>query len=581
MSCPPASIDRFQRRSGVVLLLGPVVLLLILGGRLVYINTTLRDHLLGVAERQQRGASTIPSRRGMVLDVRGRVIAATEQRPDVFADPGRIVDIDEFAKKLSPRVNLPAAGIAAKIRLRPDSRFVVIASGVDDITAEAVRAMRDPAVNLDEHSVRTYPLGESIAHVLGWVGRDGTGLEGIEAAFDSHLRGKDGRRATIRDARRRALRSSDEVMIPPSDGGHVVLTIDAEIQRIAEQALASSVTRVEAENGLAIVMSPRSGEILAMACYPTFDANDPGSVPTDVRRNRAVTDPVEPGSTFKPFIVCGALDGSYISANEQFDCHMGTRTIGRRTITDVKPHGMMDVKGIITHSSNIGMSMISDRMGNPALYNTIRRFGFGAKAGIECPGEAEGRVFPLKRWSKLSTASVAMGYEVLVSPLQLINGFSTIINDGVMLRPRIVKQLLDPGGEPVMGLESAQIVGPVVSSRIARYVTNELLVSVVENGSGRGAKLEHYRVLGKTGTTKLTYKDRGEYEPGAYLGTFVGAAPAERPVLVAMVMIRRPNPRLAYYGSAVAAPAVGEILGQALPYLGVPSDNAGLAAAAP
>src|SRR3990172_3294597 len=486
MSSPPASIDQFQRRSGVVLLSCSIVILLGLGGRLVYINTTLRDRLLSVAERQQRGGSTMPARRGMVLDARGRVVAATEQHPDVFVDPSRVGDIDECANRLSPRVNIPAAKIAAKIRRRPESRFVVIASGVDDITAEAVRAMRDPAVSLDERSVRAYPLGDSIAHVLGWVGRDGAGLEGIEAAFDSHFRGKDGWRGTIRDARRRALRPSDEELIPPSDGGHVVLTIDAEIQRIAEQALAESVKRVEAENGLAIVMSPRTGEILAMACYPTFDPNDPGSVPTDLRRNRAVTDPVEPGSTFKPFIVCGALEGSHISATELIDCHMGTRTNGNRTITDVKPHGIMDVKGIITHSSNIGMSMIADRMGNPALHNTIRRFGFGTKTGIECPGEADGVVYSLKKWSKLSTASVGMGYEVLVTPLQLITGFATIINDGVMLRPRIVKRLLGPRGETVNDLDSPQVVGRVVSSKIARYVAGELLVSVVENGSGRG-----------------------------------------------------------------------------------------------
>ncbi|MEK7731438.1 MAG: hypothetical protein AAB363_06230, partial [Planctomycetota bacterium] len=256
MPSPPPSIDQFQRRAGVVLLLCSAFLLLGLGGRLVYINTTLRDRLLGIAERQQRGGSTIPARRGMVLDVRGRVVAATEQHPDVFVDPARVEDIDEFANRLSPRVNMPAAQIAEKIRRRPQSRFVVIASGVDDITAEAVRAMHDPAVNLDERSVRAYPLGESIAHVLGWVGRDGTGLEGIEAAFDSHLRGKDGWRGTIRDARRRALRTSDEEIIPPSDGGHVVLTIDAEIQRIVEEALSESVKRVEAESGIAIVMSP-------------------------------------------------------------------------------------------------------------------------------------------------------------------------------------------------------------------------------------------------------------------------------------------------------------------------------------
>ncbi len=577
----PAAIDQFQRRSGVVFLVCASVLLLVLGGRLVYINTTLRDRLLGIAERQQRGGSTVPARRGMILDARGRVVAATEQRPDVFVDPTLVKDIEDFADRLSPRVNISAGKIAELIRRRPESRFVVIASRVDEITAEAVRGMRDPAVNLDEHPVRTYPLGESISHVLGWVGRDGCGLEGIEAAFDGHLRGKDGWTGTIRDARRRALGPSDEEASPPIDGGHVVLTIDAEIQRIAEHALAESVKRVEAESGIAIVMSPQTGDILAMACYPTFDLNDPGSALVEVRRNRAVTDPVEPGSTFKPFIICGALEGSHVSTSELINCHMGERRIGRRTITDVKPHGMLDVKGIITHSSNIGMSMIADRMGNSALNNTIRGFRFGTRSGIECPGEAGGLVRSLKSWTRESTASVGMGYEVLVTPLQLINGFAAILNDGVMLKPRIVKWLLGPDGEVVDGSESPQIVGRVVSSPIARYVANDLLVSVVENGSGKGAKLEHYRVLGKTGTAKLMYKGGKTYEPGAYLGTFVGAAPVDCPALLAIVMIRRPNPRVAYYGSAVAAPVVGEILRHALPYLGVPPDNDPVAAAVP
>ncbi len=581
MSSAAPSVDRFQKRAGAVLLSVAMILLLGLGGRVVYINTVLRDRLNGIAERQQQGGSVIAARRGMILDSRGRVVAATERRPDVFVDPARLENVDEFVRKLSPRVNMPAAEIAEKIRRRPQSRFIIIASGVDDITAEAVRALRDPAVDLYERSVRSYPLADSTAHVLGWVGSDGAGLEGIESALEGHLRGKDGWRGTIRDARRRALRRSDEELIPPTDGGHVVLTIDSEIQRIAERALAESVEKVEAENGIAIVMSPQTGEILAMACYPTFDPGEPASVATEVRRNRAVTDPVEPGSTFKPFILCGALEGSHISTTELIDCHMGTRTIGSRTITDVKPHGMMDVKGIITHSSNIGMSMIADRMGNAVLHDTMRRFRFGTKTGVECPGEADGRVYPLKRWSKLSTASVGMGYEVMVTPLQLINGFAAIINDGVMLRPRIVKRTLGAGGEVLQEFGSPQVVARVVSSEVARYVAGELLVSVVENGSGRGAKLEHYSVLGKTGTAKLTYKDRKEYEPGAYLGTFVGAAPADRPALVAMVMIRRPNPKLAYYGSAVAAPAVGEILGQALPYLGVPSDKDNLAAATP
>ncbi len=565
--------DRYQRRCGVVLLSGAMLLLLGLGGRLVHIHAELSDRLLDIAETQQQSESVIAARRGLILDARGRVIAATEHMPDVFVDPGRVADVDALARELSPRVNLPAAKIAEKIRRRPGSRYAVIESRVDAITAGAVREMKHPAVGLSEGPVRNYPLGESMAHVLGWVGRDGGGLEGIELGFDSHLRGKDGKRGTIRDARRRAMRRDEESLVPPLDGGHVVLTLDAEIQRITETALAQSVERVEAENGLAIVMSPRTGAILAMACYPGFDPNDVNASPPDRRRNRTITDPVEPGSTFKPVIVCGALEGGYINTTQLIDCHMGTRAIGSRIITDVSPRGMLDIKGIVTHSSNIGMSMVAERMGNPALHATIKRFYFGQKTGIEAPGEAPGLLYPLRKWNKMSTASVAMGYEILVTPLQLITAFAAIMNDGVMVKPRVVGKLLNSRGDVVRDLDSAQIVGPVVAPDVARYVANELLVSVVENGSGRGAKLDHYRVMGKTGTAKLRYRDKPLYEPGAYQGAFVGAAPLGRPELVALVMLRRPNPKIAYYGSAVAAPVVGEILGQALPYLGVPPNR--------
>ncbi len=567
-------VDRYQRRCGVFLLCGVMVVLLGLGGRLVHIHAVLRDRLLAIAENQRESESVIAARRGLILDARGRVVAATEQMPDVFVDPARVEDVDAVARELSPRVNLPAAKIAERIRARPGSQFVVIESQVDAITAEAVRAMKRPGLGLSERPVRTYPLVESMAHVLGWVGRDGGGLEGIELGFDAHLRGKDGKRSTIRDARRRALRRDDDKLVPPTDGGHVVLTLDAEIQRVTETALAQSVERVEAEDGLAIVMSPQSGEILAMACYPSFDPNDVGAAPPERRRNRAITDPVEPGSTFKPVIVCGALEGSFINTAQLIDCHMGTRSIGSRIITDVSPRGMLDIKGIVTHSSNIGMSLVAERMGNPALYSTIKRFHFGSRTGIDCPGEAAGMVFPLKNWNRMSTASVAMGYEILVTPLQLLTAFAAIINDGVMVKPRVVKALLGPTGEVVRDFQSVQPIGRVVDPQVARYVANELLVSVVEHGSGRGAKLDHYRVMGKTGTAKLLGRESRLYEQGAYQGAFVGAAPVGRPELVVLVMIRRPNPKIAYYGSAVAAPVAGEILGQALPYLGVPADDA-------
>jgi cell division protein FtsI (penicillin-binding protein 3) len=578
---PRAKRDRpIRRRSAAVLLVAVMALLLGLGGRLVYINVELRDRLLTIAERQRRSSTVVPARRGMILDRRGRVVAATEYLPDVFVDPARIGDIDELAALLGPPLNLPADRVKQKILARPGSQYVVLATRVDDIAAKAVRALNHVAVGLDEHPVRTYPLGESMAHVLGWVGSEGTGMDGIELAFDQHLRGKDGRRGTIRDARRRGIMPSDESPIPPVDGGHVVLTADAEIQRITEVALARGVDSVKAQSGVAVVMSPATGAVLAMACYPSFDPVNAARTPPKIRRNQAVTDPTEPGSTFKPFIVCKALEGSYVSTTELIDCHMGRHHFGSREIVDAHPYGMLDLKGILTHSSNIGMVTIAERMGNPALYEIVRRFGFGEKTGIDFPGESDGVVRPLRKWGRLTTQSVAIGYEISVTPLQLVTAFSAIANDGILLRPRLVHQLLGPDGLVVRENENPVVVGRAVPSNIARRMSHEFLASVVEDGSGKAAKLEGYRVLGKTGTAKLPFENRKGYETGAYMGAFMGAAPLRErgaPELAVVVMIRRPDPTLGYYGGAISAPVVGEILQHSLAYLEVPPDDESVA----
>jgi cell division protein FtsI (penicillin-binding protein 3) len=297
-----------------------------------------------------------------------------------------------------------------------------------------------------------------------------------------------------------------------------------------------------------------------------------------------VTDPTEPGSTFKPFIACGALEGGFVNTTEKINCRMGRHYFGRRLVTDTSPHGMMDLKGIITFSSNIGMGTVAERMGNEVLNDTIRRFGFGASTGVDYPGESAGLVYPLRKWTSYSATSVAMGYELAVTPLQLATALSAIVNDGVLLKPRLVKRILGPGGETLESYDTPEIVRRAVPSEIARYVSQELLVSVVQDGSGHRAQLDDYGVLGKTGTAKLPFRDRKGYEPGAYLATFMGAAPSSRPEVVAVVMIRRPDPRLGYYGSAASAPAVRDILKGTLAYLGVPPDkpvDARIAAATP
>jgi cell division protein FtsI (penicillin-binding protein 3) len=306
-----------------------------------------------------------------------------------------------------------------------------------------------------------------------------------------------------------------------------------------------------------------------MAVVPGFDPNDPGSGEPGARRNRAVTDPTEPGSAFKPIIACGALDGGFVSLTEKIDCHNGVHYFGRRRVTDTSPQGMLNLTGVLIHSSNIGMGTIAQRMGNDVLYQTVRRFGFGDPTGVELPGEDAGLVRPVHRWTSYSTNAVAIGYELAVTPLQLITAFSAIVNDGVMLEPRLVRRLLSADGDVVGEFTGPEPVRRVVSIDAARYMVNDALVVVVEQGSARHHVSSPYRILGKTGTAKLPFADRRGYEPGAYVSTFLGAAPAPDPEITVLVMIRRPDPARGYYGSAVAAPAAGRIITGTLAYMGV------------
>ncbi len=571
MHTSPSS--RWQRNAGTFLL---AVTFLAFGGllaRLVHISTICRADLLAVAKRQQESRSVVPSRRGSILDRRGRVLATTRFLPDVFVDAKVVTDVEAFAAELGARMNIAAKRIVERIQARPNARYLVIAKRVDPVTAAAVSDMEQRGAGISRRAARVYPMGKSLAHVLGFVGADGHGLEGVELALETHLAGRDGRIESIRDAKRRALWHGEHAGRPPVDGGNLVLTVDAEVQRVTEAALKQQVTEFEAQSGVAIVMEPASGDILAMACYPGFDPAEPGSVPAGTRRNRAITDPIEPGSTFKPFIASGALEHNIVTLTEKINCHMGRFYFGSRLVQDTHPYGLLDLTGVITKSSNIGMGHIAQRMGNELLYSTIKGFGFGARTGIELVGESSGIVHALPKWNSMSTTSVSFGYEVMVTPLQLITGLCCLINDGVLIKPRMIKELSGPDGTIVQSHTGATIVRRVVGSKVARYMTQTAMVSVVEHG-GSGVHFRGpYRALGKTGTAKLAYRSRGGYEPGAYLSTFMGAAPAHNPRVAAVVMVRRPNAKKGFFGATVAAPAVSTILETTLAYMQVPADR--------
>jgi cell division protein FtsI/penicillin-binding protein 2 len=559
MSRQAKELDRYQRRAVGVVALLVGLLLAALGGRLLYINTILAPKLTTMLEAQQQSRSVIPARRGTVFDARGRVLAGSRQSYGVFADPARIESMAETVTRVATILGTEPGQIEDHIRHSSVSRFCWLAHRVAPAEAEAIREARISGVGLIDEPVRHYPLAEAMAQVLGFVGHDNEGLEGLEMACDRFLRGRDGSAWTVRDSRRRSIRQSDSARRrgdQPRDGGHVVLTLDAVIQAAVEEHLAEQVERFQADNGVAVAMDPKTGDVLEYR--------------RQTWRNRPVTDVVEPGSTFKPFVASGALVSEVVRPNETIYCHDGLYVIGGRRLHDASPHGNMTFEQIIARSSNIGMAIIGQRMGNKAIHEIVGRFGFGQPTGIDFPGEAVGDVLPLPCWTSYSTTSVPMGHEISVTPLQLITAFCAIVNDGVLLRPRLIRAFLSPDGHVLEEFEGPDAVRRALPTDVARYFSQQVLVQVVNGGSGRRAALSGYQVLGKTGTAQLPYRDRRGYEPDAYLSSFLGAAPAEDPRVAVLVMIERPDPQLGYYGSVVSAPAVREILADALAYLQVP-----------
>lgn len=573
MENPVADQDRKGKVRGGTILVGLCVAFAVPVGRLAMINTSLAGELRDRVAAQQFGQHAVPSRRGFIFDTSGRMVAGTRQRPSVFADPGLISDPTSVSLRLAPILGTTSDALEATLREHSDGRFCWLKRMIEPADADAIREARLRGIGVRQESQRVFPMGSLMAQTIGIVGHDGKGLEGIELAFDRHLRGRDGTRAAVYNGarRRRPIWLRSDLSRPAVDGGHVVLTLDSVIQGVAEDELRRAVESFEAESGVVIVMSPQSGAVLAMGQYPTFDPNLFEGTSRSVRRNRALCDAVEPGSTFKPYVASGALASGVVHRGEEFDCHQGVYRFGKRTLHDSSPHGVLTFEHVVAYSSNIGMGQIAERMGNAKIFETVRSFGFGSPTGVSFPGEAAGIVRSLKRWTDFSTTSVPMGHEITVTPIQLATAFCSIVNGGRLLKPYLVQALLSPEGEVVRSFDGGRVVRRALSREIADYMRDHVLTEVVKHGGARAAALRDWQMTGKTGTAQVPYRDRRGYAPGEYISSFVGAAPAENPQAVVLVMVHKPNPKLGYYGSTVAAPAVGKIMERVLSYFQTPA----------
>jgi cell division protein FtsI (penicillin-binding protein 3) len=533
-------------------------------GRLAELQLAEGGRYRARAQRQQERRIEVSPLRGSIFDREGRPLAVSVEASSVYAIPDEVRNPAAASRVLARNLGQSEAAILA--RLTQKKGFVWLARKLDRSAAIALAAEKIAGVHFVTETKRSYPKGSLAANVLGYVGTDDKGLGGLEHFYDSTIRGKPGEIVALTDARRSTYGEAEAPSgRPPEEGASLFVSLDSGIQFAAERELAAAVAEAQAKSGVAILLDPSDGAILAMATAPSFDPNDYGSSTGDSRRNRAIADAYEPGSTFK--IVTGslALENSLVTLDELIDTGNGTIRVGNTTISehDRKQYGSLTLAGIFEHSSNVGIIRVGLRLGPARLWQGATALGVGRASGVDLPGENAGIFRRPERWSGLSNAMISMGQEVSVTPLQLARVAAAIANGGRLVQPRLVRRIVHPDGR-------VEVIVPsppqrVLSEATARTVRN-LLVGVVERGTGKKAAIPGFVVAGKTGTAQKA--GVGGYQRGRYVSSFVGFAPSENPRIVGLVLIEEPKGGR-YYGGDIAAPVFSRVVSQALGILRV------------
>ncbi|HEX2062282.1 MAG TPA: penicillin-binding transpeptidase domain-containing protein [Thermoanaerobaculia bacterium] len=533
--------------------------------RLVQVQLVRHDHYVARAQKQQELTLDLNPVRGSILDTKGRVLAESVAAESIYADPQAITNRRATAKALAGVKGIGLTAREIETKLRGNNSFAWIARQLPlEVTSEA-KKLKLPGIYFLEAHRRSYPRAMLAANVIGYVGLDGNGLAGIEQKLEEHVSGTPGKVTLLRDARRGHYLVGGDGANRPRDGHHVVLTIDSVIQFIAERALQKAVAQHRASGGSVVVMDPNDGAILAMASVPTFDPNRFREFSPAAWRNRNVQDLYEPGSTFKIVTAAAGLEERLVTPSQVIDCGNGAITIANITINEHDGHryGLLSFEDVIVQSSNVGTVRVALSLGEQRLYDWIRRFGFGERTGMPLPGEASGLLRPPHKWTQVSPASISIGQEIGVTPVQIVRAIGAVATGGMLVEPRIVQRVVDDSGKTVY--EPPRNAPRRVMSEKTAAVLNEILKNVVTRGTGTNAALAEHVVAGKTGTAQKA--GRGGYMPGHYVGSFGGYVPADQPRLVMLVVID--EPRGEHYGGAVAAPVFREIAEAALRYMGV------------
>lgn len=518
------------------------------------------DSLRRAGTKQHYLKIQIPPLRGTIFDRNGKEFATSLKVPSIYAVP-RVIRTDrkkQLAQQLSKILDLDSTFL--ENRLARDKAFVWLKRKVSFDEAEKIQDLQDPGLGVLNEFRRFYPQGKSLAQVIGFTDIDNEGIEGLEMVLNGELQGKPGLRFTKRDALGREIKAFEMKAVPPVDGNRVFLTVDQYIQFMTERALNTAFTKWKAKGAAAVVMEAKTGKILAIVNRPSFDPNDYSASISDTRRNRAITDMYEPGSTFKIVAASAVLNEKKATLETKINCEKGEYRYGSKVLHDVHPYGELSFSEVLIKSSNIGTVKIAKLLEPEVFFSYIEKFGFNQKTEIDLPGEANGFIRAPAQWSKTSPYNIPMGHEVMVTLIQMARATAVIANGGYLVTPYIISRIEDQTGT-VLKEKKPQATERIISGEVAQKM-REIMIRVVEEGTGKNAKIDGIPVGGKTGTAQKVLPGGKGYSHSDFMSSFIGFAPGDDPQYVMAVLLDNPKPK--YYGGTVAAPVFKEVMEAAL-----------------
>ncbi|MDD5567900.1 MAG: penicillin-binding transpeptidase domain-containing protein [Candidatus Omnitrophica bacterium] len=553
-------ISNYRRKAEAVFIFFLSFLVLCIG-RLLYIQFFNSSYLADIAKKQHNFFVDLEPLRGVIYDSDLKPQTLNLPVDSLYASPAGIKDSDKefIVRQLSGILGVSQEYL--RERLNRKKSFVWLARKITPEQSSAIKKLNIKGLGFLRESKRSYPNSYLASQIIGFAGIDNTGLEGIELYLDRYLKGEQGWAVFLRDARQKKLDIWGEVVLP-KDGYDIVLTIDQVVQYIAERELDKAFKKFHAKGASIVVMDPHTGRILAMASRPTYDLNEHGNVNKDAKRNRVICDLFEPGSVFKIVTASAALEEKKVSEEDRYFCENGSYLVANHVLHDHTAHGWLTFREVIEESSNIGTVKIAQQLGPNTVYKYVKLFGFGSKLGIDLPGEISGMIKEPQAWSKTSIGAIPIGQEVGVTALQLAGAMSVIANGGQLMKPYVIDEIRDKKGGVVMKAQP-KLIRRVLSLDASLRMT-KMLTGVVEEGTGKMAQIQGFTSAGKTGTAQKL-EPNGAYSHNKFVGSFVGFAPSEDPLVTIVVSLDEPHP--SYYGGVVAAPVFKNVAEDVLRYL--------------